>query len=267
MRESSVLHLVQISDCHLYATREADLLGLNTFDSFQACVALLAKHQLEPDVVVATGDLSQDASLASYREFAKGMATVDCPVWWLPGNHDQSERMQQVFAEFEQFNPAKRGLLGNWQLILLDSTVPGKTHGELTKFQLEFLRQSVLAYPQYHALVLLHHPPFSVGSRWLDQIGVRNPQDFAAVLAECPQIRGVVCGHVHQEHQSIEQGVLYLSTPSTCIQFARLQPEFGVEPLPPGIRCLRLYPDGRIETQVFRAVDFEVSLDMNASGY
>lgn len=267
MPEQSVLRLVQISDCHLYATPEADLLGLNTFDSFRAAVELIRQRGLNPDLILATGDLSQDASVAAYREFALGVSSLTCPVWWLPGNHDSSVVMQQVFAEFSQFNPAKRGIFGNWQLILLDSTVAGKTHGVLSPFQLEFLRQSLAAHPEHHALVLLHHPPFSVGSRWLDQIGVRNPDEFRRIIDEFPQVRAVLCGHVHQEFEQSHNGVLYLTTPSTCIQFTAKQAEFGVEPLPPGIRELSLYPDGRVETQVLRVDDFEVHLDMEATGY
>lgn len=267
MRESSVLHLVQISDSHLYATREAGLLGLNTFDSLQASLALIAELDLQPELLLATGDLSQDGSEASYREFASLLQPLDCPVWWLPGNHDKFASMQRVFAEFSSFNPAKRGLFGHWQLILLDSTVPGKTHGQLSEFQLEFLRQSLIAYPEHHALVCLHHPPFSVGSRWLDRIGVQEPAGFEQILAEFPQVKAVLCGHVHQEFQQQKQGCLYLTSPSTCIQFCRQQPEFGVEPLPPGIRALQLHPDGRIETQVYRAEGFKVELDMTATGY
>ena len=47
------------------------------------------------------------------------------------------------------------------------------------------------------------------------------------LLAHHPQVRGVLCGHVHQEYDALHQGVRFLATPSTCIQFMPLSRDFS----------------------------------------
>ena len=73
---------------------------------------------------------------------------------------------------------AKQLLIGHWQVILLDSSVKGKVHGNLADEQLKFLETAINRYPEKHALVSLHHQPLEVGCRWLDQIGLKNAIQF-----------------------------------------------------------------------------------------
>lgn len=65
-------------------------------------------------------------------------------------------------------------------------------------------------------------------------------------------MRLVLCGHVHQETDLLHEGVRFISSPSTCIQFEPLSRDFGLDSKGPGWRYLQLYADGRIETQVHR---------------
>ncbi|MCY1185550.1 3',5'-cyclic adenosine monophosphate phosphodiesterase CpdA [compost metagenome] len=58
-----------------------------------------------------------------------------------------------------------------------------------------------------------------------------------------------------------------MATPSTCIQFAARSEDFQVSEEHPGYRWLRLHADGRLETGVERALDFEVQLDFDSPGY
>ena len=58
----------QFTDSHLSEDPTACLRGVNTTDSLKA-VAALANSFAAPDAIVATGDLSQDGSEASYWRF------------------------------------------------------------------------------------------------------------------------------------------------------------------------------------------------------
>jgi hypothetical protein len=64
--ESATVRLVQITDCHIFATAEDRLQGLNTRQSFAAVRDAVVNHQDGLDLLLATGDLSQDGSTASY---------------------------------------------------------------------------------------------------------------------------------------------------------------------------------------------------------
>ena len=58
---AGVLQVAQITDTHLYAHPDGTLLGLNTRNSLQAIVALLLQSR-QPDIIVASGDLTHDGS-------------------------------------------------------------------------------------------------------------------------------------------------------------------------------------------------------------
>ena len=64
--KDSVL-LVQLTDSHLFAEAGGKLLGMDTGESLQRVVDLVIDEHPSVDLILATGDLSQDGSLASYQ--------------------------------------------------------------------------------------------------------------------------------------------------------------------------------------------------------
>ena len=69
------------------------MLGLNTEQSLALVMDLIQDQQHAIDLVLATGDLSQDGSSESYARFHQWMEAFSCPVYWLPGNHDLTDIM------------------------------------------------------------------------------------------------------------------------------------------------------------------------------
>lgn len=261
-----VVRLVQVTDSHIFAEAEGCLLGLNTRVSFEAVCDRLEREEWRPDALLATGDLSQDASPESYQYLAEYFKSMKIPTFWLPGNHDNPETMDVYLSNSHVFS-AKQLLIGHWQIILLDTSVKGKVHGRLHDAQLEFLQTSLNRYPDKHTLVCLHHQPLAVGSLWLDQIGLKNSQDFKQVLENHPQVKGVIWGHVHQETELMINGVQWIATPSSCVQFTPGSDEFSAGTEAPGYRYLNLYSDGRIESVVHRIDNLEFTLDYTIKGY
>ena len=60
--------LAQISDCHLSADPDKPYRGLRADTGLEAVIAATARWQ--PDAVLVTGDLSEDASESSYQRLA-----------------------------------------------------------------------------------------------------------------------------------------------------------------------------------------------------
>jgi Icc protein len=261
-----VVRLVQITDSHIFAEPDGCLLGLNTRDSFEAVCERVSREEWKPDALLATGDLSQDASPESYQYLAEYFKSMDTPTFWLPGNHDNAETMELYLSNSKVFS-ANQLLLGNWQVIMLDSAVKGKVYGQLDQAQLEFLETSLNRYPEKNALVCLHHQPLEVGSTWLDQIGLKNSEDFKKLLTNYPQVKGVVWGHVHQETEQIVNGIQWIATPSSCVQFMPGSEDFSAGSEAPGYRYLNLYSDGRIESIVHRIDNLEFTVDYSIKGY
>ena len=119
------VRILQITDTHLFAEKHETLLGINTWESYQAVLDAIHASQRECDLIVATGDLAQDHSAAAYQHFAEGIASFAAPCVWLPGNHDFQPAMYSTLHD-AGISPAKRVLLGDhWQILLLDSQVFG----------------------------------------------------------------------------------------------------------------------------------------------
>ena len=119
-----MVRLLQISDPHLYAEEDGRLLGVRTADSFNAVIKAIVDQKLSFDLVLATGDLSQDYSTGSYQRFAQAVSPLAKPLFWLPGNHDDGPLMRNVMPEVGISN-ARQILLPHWQIIMLDTQVYG----------------------------------------------------------------------------------------------------------------------------------------------
>ena len=262
--DSSVL-LVQLSDSHLFADADGKLLGMNTHDSLQRVIERVLDEQPQVDLILASGDLSQDGSLASYQRFRQLHEQIPAPARWFAGNHDELPAMQAACAGSDLLQPIID--LGNWRIILLDTSIPGAVPGYCSAEQLALLEQALQTAGDRHVLVTFHHHPVSIGCHWMEPIGIRNPEALFAVTDRYLQVQAMLWGHIHQEFDQLRNGVRLLASPSTCVQFAPGSEEFQVDQEAPGYRWLRLYADGRLETAVSRVVGIHFEVDYSIKGY
>jgi hypothetical protein len=73
-----------------------------------------------------------------------------------------------------------------------------------------------------------------------------------AVIDRHPTVRAVLWGHIHQVFDATRNGVRYLGSPSTCIQFRPGVDRMLLDAQLPGARWLLLGNDGGIQTGVSR---------------
>lgn len=265
MDQVSPLSIAQLTDIHLFADENQELLGLPTTQSFQAVVERLQTLWPQPDLVLLTGDLSQDGTPKSYERLQNLLSPLATPTYWLPGNHDRLSAMQQVLNR-SPVCPQKVFHRGGWHFLLINSSVPGCVHGHLSPETLDWLDFRLSLVGNQPTLVALHHPPFAINSHWLDSSTLQNPEELFAVLDRHPEVKLVLFGHIHQEFNRQRHGVHYLGSPSTSIQFEPQSSNFSLDREEPGFRLLNLYPDGSWETWIER-VDYPYQLDLAATGY
>lgn len=251
MSQNPPLLVAQITDTHLFADPNQEQKGIVTAKSLQFVIERVEQLQPQPDVLLLTGDLSQDETPESYRYLQSILHPLSIPAYWIPGNHDDLPLMEQILDR-EPIFPDKSFQLGSWQFILLNSAIHGCVHGKLSLPSLEWLEHQLQNANHSPTLIAIHHPPLFVNSAWMDNISLQNRDDLLAILNRHPQVRLVIFGHIHQEFSHERQGIHYFGTPSTCVQFAPNLDEFGLDSLPPGFRLFNLYPDGTWETKVER---------------
>lgn len=263
--KSAVINILQITDCHLTKHEDGDLLGVKTRESLDAVLSVVNARNEQPDYILATGDLAQDASEEAYSHFKSKMQQFNCPVGWFPGNHDQRDAMKSVVGDGQELQKVIQ--IGDWQIVMLDSLVEGKVHGWLQESELELLDKTLSSDSGRNTMVCLHHHPVDIKSKWLDNIGLHNRDQFWETVDKYPNVKAILWGHIHQELNDERNGVKLMASPSTCIQFLPKSEGFAVEDIAPGYRWLRLYPDGKIDSAVVRAEDYDFQLDMQSTGY
>lgn len=141
-----------------------------------------------------------------------------------------------------------------------------RVYGRLSSESLTWLDQELSQFNHTPALIALHHPPFRVGSDWMNDIGLRNAEELFEVCDRHPHVKLVLFGHIHQEFSHQRNQVHYLGTPSTCIQFKPNSPNFSLDEEQPGFRLVTLYPDSNWHTRVER-IAYTGQLDLAAAGY
>ncbi|MBA1146856.1 3',5'-cyclic-AMP phosphodiesterase [Ectothiorhodospiraceae bacterium WFHF3C12] len=260
------LKVLQITDTHLYADPQGELGGLNTERSYCEVMEKVLRDHWPVDLILATGDIVHDGSVAGYRRFKGQFEDLAVRTLVIPGNHDDPDALRQVM-QGGRVTCSENAILGGWQFVMLDSVLPGADGGRLGSDQLQLLERCLADNRGLHTVVCLHHHPVDMGSEWIDRIGVDNADDFWAVIDRHPDVRAVVWGHVHQDLHRRRGSVELFASPSTCIQFKPEEEEFAIDEAPPGYRWFRLYRDGRLESAVERLEEPPGQLDIGCGGY
>lgn len=260
------VRVVQLTDTHLKAAPGGRLVGLDTDYSLQAVVDLVNAERPAPDLLLGTGDLADSGAGDAYRRLITYFDQITPRHYWLPGNHDLRDVMADVGGPTRLPGELR---LGSWQILLLDSQIPGKVGGELGSGELARLEGCLAAGARdgLHSLLCLHHQPVRIGCTWLDEQMVADAQAFFEVIERYPRVRAVLWGHVHQEFDQECGGLRMLCSPSTCVQFLPGQEDFAVDTLAPGYRWLDLHSDGSFQTGVSRAEGQDFPVDRSAGGY
>lgn len=246
--------IVQITDCHLLADPDEPFKDIYPHRHLRAVLRLARKRVPHCRRVVLTGDLAHDEQLETYRALHEQLGDWAGRCRVIPGNHDDRAALRSVFVEgaADAEGPVDFAeSVDGWRLLGLDTQSPADVHGCLGVDQLAWLAEQLRTHPLAPTLLFLHHPPVSVGSDWLDAIGLEEPAEFAELVSGSPQIRGIFAGHVHQEFAGRLAETPVFCTPATSTQFrpGTTGPEF--DSLPPGFRVLELGPTD-LRTHVVR---------------
>lgn len=241
------MRILQFTDTHLYGNAAGKLRGVETDSSLRTVLEEAYRRVPDYRAVLVTGDLVQDDS-SGYLRFRSIFGSSPKPVLCIPGNHDEPGAMRRELNG-APFQICGTHLIDDWQFIMLDSYHPGHVGGRLNTDELARLDRALGNSPA-HALVCLHHHPVALGSRWLNDIGLSNSDEFWRIIDGHAHVRGVVWGHVHQVYDAYRGAVRLLATPSTGAQFLPHSDRFALDVRPPAYRGFELHANGRIDTEV-----------------
>jgi 3',5'-cyclic AMP phosphodiesterase CpdA len=230
--------IAQISDLHI---KPPDTLAYGRVDTASAlarCVAALNAFKPKLDLVVISGDLADTPTAGEYEHLKRLLAQLELPFVGIPGNHDSRELMRAAFPHAYAFLSGplnQRVEIGGLDVVLLDSSVPGKPHGELDAPTLQWLEVTLASSPGRPALLFLHHPPFKTGIWHMDRQNLINAGELAPVVRRHPRVQLIATGHVHRAALTMFAGVPATICPApnhaVDLDLGELrEPSFKVEP-------------------------------------
>jgi 3',5'-cyclic AMP phosphodiesterase CpdA len=242
------VHIAQISDLHIKSPGQLAYGRVDTAKALERCVAALNEFTPQPDLVVISGDLADTPTAEEYQHLKRLLAPLKLPFVGIPGNHDSRELMRAAFPQNYASSSGplnQRVEIGGLDLMLLDSSVPGKPHGELEAPSLRWLETTLASAPERPALLFLHHPPFMTGIWHMDCQNLLNAVELASMIKGHPRVQLIATGHVHRATLTMFAGIPTTICPApnhaVDLDLAKLrEPSFKVEP--PGFHLHAWFP-------------------------
>jgi 3',5'-cyclic AMP phosphodiesterase CpdA len=217
--------IAQISDLHLRADGSPLIGGVDTVAALNACVEHVNGLAPRPDVVLATGDLVDEGRPEDFAALRRAFDRLEMPVHVIPGNHDDRNGLRDAFADTGSL-PADGEFLHYTvetlpvRLIGLDTITPGECGGRMCEARLGWLDDRLAEQPDRPTLVFMHHPPFATGIGFMDDPAFDGAAQLERVVRAHPQVRQIVCGHIHRAIHTHWAGTAAAVAPSIVFQMA-----------------------------------------------
>ncbi|HEX9590139.1 MAG TPA: phosphodiesterase [Bradyrhizobium sp.] len=231
--------VAQISDLHIKSPGQLAYGRVDTAKALERCITALNEFRPRPDLVVISGDLADTPTADEYEHLKCLLSQLDPRFVSIPGNHDSRKLMRAAFPHaayaFSSGPLNQRVEIGGLDLVLLDSSVAGKPHGELDVPTLQWLEAMLASATDRPALLFLHHPPFKTGIWQMDRQNLLNASEFEPILRRYPRVQLIATGHVHRATLTMFAGVPTTICPApnhaVDLDLEELrEPSFRVEP-------------------------------------
>jgi Icc protein len=151
-------------------------------------------NDLHPDVVICTGDLTNEGYRQEYKNWAAYAERLNAPIHTVPGNHDSRN---VGYLHFEE-------LIGprNWsvdvagvRIVGADSSEPDLNEGQIGRERYSWLREQFSA-PAELKVFVLHHHLIPVPGTGRERNTVADAGDLLEELIEAG-VKIVLSGHKH----------------------------------------------------------------------
>lgn len=254
------MRIAHLTDLHLSPRSEA-------LPGAQRAVAKAT--DLGAEAILFGGDMILDAYEqphekveAEWQVARDLMLSVSLPVFPCLGNHDiwtQGREWNREWAMREMGMTQRYYAtdLGDWRLIVLDSTHPveeGAYTAKLDREQFDFLKGALAASDR--PTVILSHIPilsaavffdgnneltgdWSVPGAWM-HVDARRIKDL---LIQHPQVKVCLSGHIHLDERVDYRGIAFINSGAVCGAWWNGSYQETV----PGFGLLDLHPDGRFD--------------------
>jgi Icc protein len=158
--------------------------------------ALVEVNDLNPDMVLVTGDLTSMGFRQEFREAREYLDRLSCPdVLVVPGNHDSRN---VGYAHFERLFATREPVIrkNGVTVVGVDSTEPDLDNGRIGRHRYSWIKSEFLKQPDDFKIFLLHHHLLPIPGTGRERNIVNDAGDVLEVLVACG-VNLVLSGHKH----------------------------------------------------------------------
>ena len=162
-----VVLIAQITDLHIDEPGAFMRRFVDANTKLETAIGYLHARRERPDLVLATGDLTNDGRPEQFRLLKELLERLQIPIYLIPGNHDEREEFRSAFSD-RPWMPASGPIdyvIDDYpvRLIGMDTSEPGRHDGTLDDDQLTWLDSTLSATPDQADAVV--PPPSAVLER------------------------------------------------------------------------------------------------------
>ncbi|MEP7112366.1 MAG: metallophosphoesterase [Ilumatobacteraceae bacterium] len=221
--------VLQISDTHLQA-KPSTASKRNPDASLLATIN--AVRNVRADLVLLTGDLADDGSVAALRRLRATVEELSPAILAVAGNHDDLHNVHAVFGDADTVD------VGAWRVLGVESVIAGQDHGSV---DVENLAERLDQLDDRPTLLAIHHPPRSPSTHPMFQL--IGAEEMLTRLRDRPHVRAVVSGHLHEAFDRHDGALQLWGSPSSYYAIKHTDAEY------------RLVDDGIVGAQVLTLGD------------
>ncbi len=215
--------IAHISDTHVAGP------GLKTYgivpmaENLARCVESINAQPMAPNLVLLSGDVTNDFTRDEAVRAAEILAGLNCPYYLVPGNHDDRDVLWDVFGGAAIPSRAD-GFInyviddGPVRIIALDSLSQGEAGGMICDARAAWLRDCLAQGADQPTVIFMHHPPLKCGVPETDEDGFAGAEMLGAIVADYPNIERILCGHIHLLTHARWHGTVVTTAPSMGMQ-------------------------------------------------
>ncbi|MBA3942717.1 MAG: phosphodiesterase, partial [Sphingopyxis sp.] len=123
-----------------------------------------------PDLLLATGDITDRGDDDSYRRLVTAFSRCPFPVWPSVGNHDLRDNFHARFPGFDDGNGFVQYTidLPELRLVTVDTLEEGRHGGAFCAARAAWLDAELAKDSAKPTYIVMHHPPVESGIEWMN---------------------------------------------------------------------------------------------------
>ncbi len=181
--------IVHISDLHV---------SVSEFDEEVFMTAISEINELQPDMIILTGDVTNRGYYKEYEQATRYLAMFEAPLFAVPGNHDSRNLGYQTFEELIGERSWKLTMDGNLTVIGLDSSSPDENRGHIGTPQHMWLEHQLdeCVINENFSIVALHHHIVPIPQTGRERNVLSDAGDILKTLTT-HEVDLILSGHKH----------------------------------------------------------------------